>query len=104
MLDITQISAVVAAAGVLIGVIYYILDMRHQRQVRQTDLIMRLYSTFSSGNFKMRGTNSEISSSRSSLTYMIMRKNMVVSKKSIRCVCFLKESEFFFKEDSLTSV
>jgi hypothetical protein len=38
MVDITEISAVVAAAGVLVGVAYYILDMKHQRQVRQTDL------------------------------------------------------------------
>jgi len=49
---ISEISAVVAAAGVLIGVIYYILDMRNQRQVRQTDLIMRLYSRFGSVGFQ----------------------------------------------------
>jgi hypothetical protein len=42
MVDITEISAVVAAAGVLIGVVYYILDMRHQSKVRDTDLILRL--------------------------------------------------------------
>ena len=48
MVDVYEISAVVAAAGVLVGVVYYILDMRHQRQVRQTDLVMRLYSTFGS--------------------------------------------------------
>jgi len=48
MVDITEISAMVAAAGVLVGVVYYVLDMRHQSKVRQTDLIMRLYSTFGS--------------------------------------------------------
>jgi len=52
MLDIPSISAIVAAAGVLIGVVYYILDMRHQRQVRQTDLIMRLYSRYGSEGFQ----------------------------------------------------
>jgi hypothetical protein len=51
MVDITEVSAVVAAAGVLIGVVYYILDMRHQRQVRQTDFITRLYSTYGSKEF-----------------------------------------------------
>ena len=51
MVDITEISAVVAAAGVMIGVVYYILEMRHQNKVRQTDLIMRLYSTFGSKEF-----------------------------------------------------
>jgi xanthosine utilization system XapX-like protein len=43
MVDITEISAVVAAAGVLVGVIYYILDMRNQAGMRQTDLLMRMY-------------------------------------------------------------
>jgi hypothetical protein len=42
MVDITEISAVVAAAGVLVGVAYYILDMRHQSRVRQTELLVRL--------------------------------------------------------------
>jgi hypothetical protein len=48
MVDITEISAMVAAAGVLVGVVYYILDMRHQSKVRKTDLVMRLYSTWGS--------------------------------------------------------
>ncbi len=42
MFGITEISAVVAAAGVVVGVLYYILEMRHQNKVRQTDLITRL--------------------------------------------------------------
>jgi hypothetical protein len=45
MVDITEISAVVAAAGVLVGVVYYILDMRNQSRTRKTELITRLYST-----------------------------------------------------------
>jgi len=44
MVDLTEISAMVAAAGVLVGVVYYILDMRHQSKVRQTDLAIRLHS------------------------------------------------------------
>jgi len=46
MVDVTEISAVIAAAGVLIGVFYYILQMRHQEKIRKTDLIVRLYSTW----------------------------------------------------------
>jgi len=46
VVDITEISAVVAAAGVLVGVVYYILQIRHQNRMRQTDLIMRLYSAY----------------------------------------------------------
>jgi hypothetical protein len=48
MVGITEISAIVAAIGVIVGVIYYILDMRNQRQVRQTDMVMRLHTTFGS--------------------------------------------------------
>jgi len=45
MIGITEIAAVVAAAGVLVGVIYYILDIRNQTKMRQTDLLVRLFST-----------------------------------------------------------
>ena len=52
-LDIPSISAIVAAAGVLVGVVYYILEIRHQSKARQdmakttqADLLMRLYSTW----------------------------------------------------------
>jgi xanthosine utilization system XapX-like protein len=46
VVDIVEVSAIVAAAGVLVGVIYYILDIRHQSKVRQTDLTMRLYTSW----------------------------------------------------------
>ena len=52
MVDITEISAIVAAAGVLVGVVYYILDMRQQMQIRQTDMVMGLYTTFGSTEFQ----------------------------------------------------
>jgi hypothetical protein len=51
VVDITEISAMVAAAGVLVGVVYYILDMRNQTRIRKTDLLMRLYSTGTSNEF-----------------------------------------------------
>jgi len=44
MVDLTEISAVVAAAGVLVGVAYYILVVRNQAMIRKTELITRLYS------------------------------------------------------------
>jgi hypothetical protein len=52
MVDITEISAVVAAAGVLVGVVYYIQDIRHQSKVRQTDLVIKLYATWGSTEFQ----------------------------------------------------
>ena len=41
--DITSISAIVAAAGVIVGVILTIQELRHLRAQRQTDLVMRLW-------------------------------------------------------------
>ena len=43
-MDIASISAVVAAGGVLVGVVYYLLDVRNQAMIRKTELITRLYS------------------------------------------------------------
>ena len=52
VVDITEISAIVAAAGVLVGVVYYILEIGHQTKIRQTDLVMKLYSQFSNLEFQ----------------------------------------------------
>jgi hypothetical protein len=49
MVDITEISAVVVAGGVLVGVIYYILDMRNQTKQRETQVFLQLSSYM--GNF-----------------------------------------------------
>ena len=42
MVDITEISAIVAALGVVVGVIYYVLDSRHQSRSRQMSALMNL--------------------------------------------------------------
>jgi hypothetical protein len=54
MVDIYEISAVVAAVGVLIGVVYYVLDMRHQRQERQTDLLVRVVPWINIGSNELQ--------------------------------------------------
>jgi len=51
MVDISTVSGVVAAASVVAGVVYYSFQLRNQTKVRQTDLVMRLYSTFNSKEF-----------------------------------------------------
>jgi xanthosine utilization system XapX-like protein len=43
MVDITEISAVVAAAGVLVGVVYYMLDLRHQARISARAFLLSLY-------------------------------------------------------------
>ena len=52
MVDIQTISIAIASAGVFAAAIYYILQIRHQTQMRQTDLIMRLYSHYGSEEFQ----------------------------------------------------
>jgi len=52
MLDIPSISAIVAATGVMIGVIFATLQLRNLVKTRQTDLVVRLYSTFGSREFQ----------------------------------------------------
>jgi len=52
MVDIQIVSIMLASASVVAGVIYYAFQLRNQTKIRQTDLIMRLYATFSSGEFQ----------------------------------------------------
>ena len=42
----------IACAGVLAAAIYYLLQIRHQTRLRQTDMVMRLYATFGSTEFQ----------------------------------------------------
>jgi hypothetical protein len=51
MLDIPSISAIVAATGVLVGVVLTVLELRHLLKQRQTDLVVGLYSVFTTGDF-----------------------------------------------------
>ncbi len=52
MLDIPSISAIVAAVGVIIGVVFAVLQLRDLVKTRQTDLVIRLYSTMESREFQ----------------------------------------------------
>ncbi len=47
MLDIPSISAIVAAVGVLIGVVLAVLELRNLVKQRKSDLLMRLHLAFS---------------------------------------------------------
>jgi hypothetical protein len=51
LVDIQTVSIAIASAGVFLAAIYYIFQIRHQTRIRQTDLIMRLYSTLGSKEF-----------------------------------------------------
>jgi hypothetical protein len=47
VVDIQTVSIAIASAGVFVAAIYYVLQIRHQSRMRQTDLVVRLYSAFS---------------------------------------------------------
>ncbi len=55
MVDIQTVSIVIASAGVFVAAIYYVFQIRHQTRLRQTDLVMRLYSTFASEDHRTAG-------------------------------------------------
>jgi hypothetical protein len=56
MVDITEISAIVAAAGVMVGVILTVLELRNLLRQRRTDLVTSLYSsTFNNKEFTEAG-------------------------------------------------
>ena len=52
MLDIPSVSAVVAALGVTVGVVFTVMELRNLVKTRQTDLVIRLYSTRTSKEFQ----------------------------------------------------
>jgi hypothetical protein len=52
VVDIQTISIAIASGGVFVAAIYYIFQIRHQTRLRQTDLVMRLYGTFTSNEYQ----------------------------------------------------
>jgi len=51
MLDIPSISTIIAAAGVTIGVVFAMLELRNITKTRQMQLIMSIYSLFSTREY-----------------------------------------------------
>jgi len=52
MTDISSVSIAIAASSVVIGVIFAMLELRNVVKQIQTDLVMRLYSTFAGNEFQ----------------------------------------------------
>jgi hypothetical protein len=44
VVDIQTLSVIVASASVVAGIVYYAVQFRHQTRIRQTDLLLRLYT------------------------------------------------------------
>jgi hypothetical protein len=52
MVDFTEISATVAAAGLIAGVVYYAFQIRHQTRTRQSDLAWRMEQTLYADDYR----------------------------------------------------
>jgi hypothetical protein len=48
VIDVSTVSTIVAAASVVIGVVFTVLEVRHLARTRRTDIIMRIYERFDS--------------------------------------------------------
>ena len=51
MLDIPSITGIVAAIGVIVGVVFAVVELRNLVKARQTDVVTGLYSIMSSKEF-----------------------------------------------------
>jgi hypothetical protein len=52
MMLLQTVAIAITSVGVLLAAIYYVLQIRHQTKLRQTDMVMRLYATFGSAEFQ----------------------------------------------------
>lgn len=53
MIELSTIRDLVAISGVLIALGYYIINIRNQRVTRQTQLLMNIYETYRSKEFRL---------------------------------------------------
>jgi hypothetical protein len=60
--EISTFSILIASAGVLAGVIYYILEIRHQSRLRQTESVTRLSPYFNMNAREMQEAISQVCS------------------------------------------
>jgi hypothetical protein len=56
VLLLQTVSVGIASASIAIASSYYVFQIRHQRKMRQSDLVMRLYTTFGSKEFQEHWT------------------------------------------------
>lgn len=55
ILLLQTVSIAIASAGVFVAAIYYILQLRNQTRMRQTDMLWRIYSSLNSKEFQEAG-------------------------------------------------
>ena len=103
MVDIQTVSIGIASASVVAGVLYYAFQLRHQTRTRQTDLVMRLYATFSSNEFQDAWAKVRSQANKFESIDDIYDFDKEVGLREVNQVCLFFEGEgFSFKEDLWT--
>jgi len=94
MLDVPSISAIVAAVGVLIGVVIAVVELRNLVKTRQTDLIMRLYSTYGNEEYS-KAVNRYLATEYGDYNDFVEKYGPIVSEEPVqvafRMVCMFYE-------------
>jgi len=62
MVDVSTVSIAIASAGVLAGVIYYVLEIRHQSRLRRTESVIRLSPWFNMNAREVQDAVSQVCS------------------------------------------
>lgn len=62
MFDVQTVSILIASAGVLAGVAYYVLEIRHQSRLRQTESVIRLSPWFNMNAEEMQEAIAQVCS------------------------------------------
>ena len=75
MVDVQTISIAIASASVVVGMAYYTWQIRHQTRTRDTELVTKLASVFSSKEFQME-LQEVIDTYESGATYLEMKKKL----------------------------
>jgi hypothetical protein len=82
VVDVQTVSIAIASAGVFAAAIYYILQLRHQNRVRQTDLIMRLH-TFSSSKEMIEAIHTFMNTEYGNYEEFVEKYGSVLSKEPV---------------------
>jgi hypothetical protein len=94
MIDIQTVSIAIASAGVFAAAIYYILQIRHQNRMRETDFIMRLYSTYGNEEYS-KAVERYLATEYRDYNDFVEKYGPIVSEKPIqvafRMVCMFYE-------------
>ena len=81
--DITSISAIIAAVGVLVGVVLTVQELRHVVRQRQTDLVTRLSYDISTNREFLEASVDVVEAEFKDYDDFVKRYGKLISKKQV---------------------